>query len=49
VRVLDIGDKEMCADEADAGSGAEPLDLREESAGLTQEAAGLGLAGQCLI
>ena len=49
VRVLDIGDKEMGADEADAGSRAEMLDLREESAGLTQEAAGLGLARQCLI
>jgi hypothetical protein len=35
VRVLDIGDKEMGADEADAWSGAEALDLREEPAGLT--------------
>jgi hypothetical protein len=49
VRVLDIGDKEMSPDEADAGSGAETLDLREESAGLTQEAAGLGLARESLI
>ena len=49
VRVLDIGDKEMGPDEADAGSGAEALDLREESAGLTQEATRLGLARQCLI
>ena len=39
----------MSPDEADAGSGAETLDLREESAGLTQEAAGLGLASQRLI
>ena len=49
VRVLDIGDKEMGADEADAGSGAETLDLREEPAGLTQEAAGLDLASESLI
>jgi hypothetical protein len=49
VRVLDIGDKEMGADEADAGSGAEALDLREEPAGLTHEAAGLGLARERLI
>jgi hypothetical protein len=39
----------MGADEADAGSGAETLDLREESAGLTHEAAGLVLAGESLI
>jgi len=49
VGVLDIGDKEMGADEANARSGAEPLDLREEPAGLTQETAGLCLAGQRLI
>src|ERR1039457_2229491 len=49
VRVLDIGDKEMGTDEADTGSGAQTLDLREESAGLTHEAAGLGLARQRLI
>jgi len=49
VRVLDIGDKEMGTDQADTGSGAQTLDLREESAGLTHEATGLGLARQCLI
>jgi hypothetical protein len=49
VRVLDIGDKEMSPDEADAGSGAETLDLREESAGLTHEATRLGLASESLI
>ena len=49
VRVLDIGDKEMGADEADAGSRAQALDLREGAAGLTHEAAGLGLTRQCLI
>ena len=49
VGVLDIGDKEMGADEADARSGAQTLDLREESAGLTHEAAGLGLASESLI
>ena len=49
VRVLDIGDKEMGADQANARSGAEALDLREESAGLTHETAGLGLASQRLI
>ena len=49
VRVLDVGDKEMGADEADAGSGAQALDFREEAAGLTQEATGLGLGGQRLI
>ena len=48
-RILDVGDKEMGADQADARSGAEALDLREESAGLTQEATRLGLAGQRLI
>lgn len=49
VGVLDIGDKEMGADEADAGSGAQTLDLREGSAGLTQEAACLVLARERLI
>ena len=49
VGVLDIGDKEMCPDETDAGSSAETLDLREESAGLTQEATRLGLARERLI
>lgn len=49
VRVLDVGDKEMGADQTDARSGAQALDLGEGAAGLTQEAAGLGLAGQCLI
>jgi len=49
VRVLDIGDKEMGADQANARSGAQTLDLREESAGLTQEATCLSLAGQRLI
>ena len=49
VRVLDIGDKEMGADEADAGSGAQALDLREAPAGLTHEAAGLVLARERLI
>ena len=49
VRVLDIGDKEMGADQADAGSGAEALDLGEGAAGLTHEAAGLGLASERLI
>jgi len=39
----------MGADEADAGSGAQTLDLREESAGLTQEATRLGLARERLI
>ena len=39
----------MGADEADARSGAQTLDLREESAGLTHEAAGLGLASESLI
>ena len=47
--ILDIGDKEMGADEADAGSGAEVLDLREESAGLAHQAARAGLAGKGLI
>jgi hypothetical protein len=49
VRVLDIGDKEMGADQADAGSGAQALDLREGAAGLTHETAGLGLAGERLF
>lgn len=49
VGVLDIGDKEMGADEADAGSGAQTLDLREAPAGLTHEAAGLVLARERLI
>ena len=47
--VLDIGDKEMGADQTDARSGAQTLDLRKEPARLTQEAAGLGLPGQRLI
>jgi hypothetical protein len=49
VGVLDIGDKEMGADQTDARSGAQALNLREEPARLTQAAAGLGLAGQGLI
>jgi len=49
VGILDVGDKEMSADEADAGSSAETLDFREDPARLTHEAAGLGLPGQCLI
>ena len=49
VGVLDIGDKEMGADQTNARSGAQTLDLRKEPARLTQEAAGLGLAGQSLI
>jgi hypothetical protein len=49
VRVLDIGDKKMGADEADAGSGAEVQNLREGASGLTREAAGLGLAGERMI
>jgi len=48
-RILDVGDKEMGADQADARSSAEALDLREESAGLTQEATRLGLADERLI
>ena len=35
LRVLDISDKEMGADEADTWSGAQALDLREGAAGLT--------------
>jgi len=49
VGVLDIGDKEMGADQTDARSGAQALNLREEPARLTQKAAGLGLASQRLI
>ena len=48
-RVLDIGDKEMGADQADAGGGAQALDLGELAAGLTHQAAELVLAGERLI
>jgi hypothetical protein len=47
--VLNEGGEEMSADEAHAGNGAEVLDLREGSAGLNQEAAGLKLSQQGLI
>ena len=49
VRVLDIGDKEMGADQADAGGGAQALDLGEVAAGLAHQAAELILAGEGLI
>src|SRR5208283_4996553 len=49
VGVLDIGDKEMGADEADAGSGAQALDLGEAAARLAHQAAGLGLTRESLI
>ena len=47
--VLNIGDKEMSADEADAWNGAEPLDFGELAAGLTHQAAELGLTGEGLV
>src|ERR1017187_4991761 len=49
VRVLDIGDKEMGADQTDAGGGAQALVLGEVAAGLAHEAAELILAGEGLI
>src|ERR1039458_2787666 len=47
--VLNIGDKEMSADQADARGGAQALDLGELAAGLTQESAELALAGEGMI
>ena len=47
--ILDVGDKEMRADQADAGNGAQALDFGELAAGLTQQPAALGLAGEGLI
>ena len=47
--ILDISDKEMGADQADTRNRAQALNFGERAAGLPQEAAGLGLAGQRLI
>lgn len=48
-RVLDIGDKEMRAHEADARNGAQPLDFGELPSGLDQQPTALGLTVQCLV
>lgn len=48
-RVLDVGDKEMRADQADARHGAQALDFGERPAGLDQQPAALGLTGQRLV
>ncbi len=48
-RVLDVGDEEVRADQADAGDGAQAWDFEERAAGLDQQAAALGLTGEGLV
>ena len=49
IGILNISDKEMGTDQADARDGAQTLDFREGAGTLAHEAAGVGLAGQGLI
>jgi len=49
IGVLDKGDEEMSADDADAWGGGQMSDFREGAAGLNHEAAGLMLSLEGLI
>jgi len=47
--VLDVGDKEMCAHQADARNGAQLLDFGKLATAQDQQPAALGLTGECLV